>query len=263
MNVNKQILMMTAAVVIAATTIFAGCKKDDDKVKVTGVELCPRTGLIMVSVGYRATISANVIPSNADNRSVTWSSDKPTIASVDEYGNVTAHAIGEATITCTTNDGGKTAQATVIVNPAHNDDDYATLVPAFYWGDLTMDEESVGTHKLITVKYDSENKVELSIDEKFQVPQMGNIEMPMQVICVADVTKVENGYNVEGTTSLTIAGLNMPVTIDGVFSFGTAYNLMLDMNIYVELPVAMGGGNIIVNFKGKGETGACMVEFEN
>jgi hypothetical protein len=262
MNVNKQILMMTAAVVIAATTIFAGCKKDDDKVKVTGVELC--SNAVMLPVDGSANFRVYITPSNADNRSVTWTSDKPNIASVDENGKVTSHAIGEATITCTTNDGGHTAQTTVIVNPARNEDDYATLVPAFYWGDLTMDDESVGTHKLITVKYDSKNKVNLSIDEKFIVPQMGNVELPMQVTCPdADVTKVENGYNVEGTTSLTIAGLNMPVTIDGVFSFGTAYNLMLDMNIYVELPVAMGGGNIIVNFKGKGETGACMVEFEN
>ena len=250
MNVNKQILMMTAAVVIAATTIFAGCKKDE----VTGVELC--SNAVMLPVDGSANFRVYITPSNADNRSVTWTSDKPNIASVDENGKVTSHAIGEATITCTTNDGGKTAQATVIVNPAHNDDDYATLVPAFYWGDLTMDDESVGTHKLITVKYDSENKVNLSIDEKFIVPQMGNVELPMQVTCPdADVTKIENGYNVEGTTSLTIMGISMPVAIDGVFS-----GISLDMNIHVELPEMMGGGNIIVNFKGNGDTGECAME---
>jgi hypothetical protein len=113
-----------------------------------------------------------------------------------------------------------------------------------------MGEESVGTNKLITVKYNSENKIQLSLDEKFKVPQMQNAEVPMKVDCIADITKVENGYKVEGITTVSLMGFSLPVTIDGTFTHSSGYE-WLDMNIVIEMPAQM-GGNTIVNFKGTG-----------
>jgi len=243
---HKQILMTTiAAVVIAAMGIFAGCKKEKENVKVTNVSVCPTD--VMLSVGNNADLSAKVLPSNADNLSVTWKSDKPSVATVDG-GTVTAVAIGEATITCTTNDGGFTAKTTVIVNPPKDDDDYATLVPSFYFGNMTMNGETVGENNLITVKYNSLNKISFSVDEKFKVPQMQNMEVPIKVDCISDeMTKEENGYKAEGVTTATLPVLGaLPVKIDAVFN-----NNNLDMNIHVELPAAM-GGNTTINFKGLG-----------
>jgi len=258
MIANKRILLMMAAVVIAATTIFAGCKKD--KVKVTGVSVCPTA--VMVTVGYSETLLANVTPYDADDRTVAWVSDKPDIASVENgvvrmvdenykpiFGVVTANKIGEATITCTTNDGGYPAKTTVIVNPAPKNDDCATLVPGFYFGDLTMDENGetsvVGTDKLITVKYHALDSVALSIDEKFKIPQMPLLgEQQMKVNCIANMTKEEGGYKVTGKTKATLV-VEVPVTIEGIFN-----NNVLDMNITVELPAIAGGGIIVVNFKG-------------
>ena len=52
-----------------------------------------------------ATLVAKVLPDLATNKSETWSSSNESIATVDENGVVTAIAIGEATITATTNDG--------------------------------------------------------------------------------------------------------------------------------------------------------------
>jgi len=244
--------MTIAAVVIAATTIFAGCKKDKkdepivEKIKVTGVSVCPTA--VMVTINGSTMLTAEIVPTNADDRSVKWVSDKPSVVSVNESGVVTGHALGEATITCTTNDGGFTFKTTVIVIPVGDDDNYATLVPGFYFGDLTMGEESVGTNKLITVKYDSENKIQLSLDEKFKVPQMGGAEVPMKVDCIADITKVENGYKVEGITTVSLMGFSLPVTIDGTFTYSSGYQ-WLDMNIVIEMPAQM-GGNTVVNFKG-------------
>ena len=60
-------------------------------------------------------LTATVTPTNATNKKVTWSSDKPDIASVDATGKVTAHKVGEAVITVKTEDGGKTASCTVNV----------------------------------------------------------------------------------------------------------------------------------------------------
>lgn len=65
--------------------------------------------------GGTATLAATVEPSNASNSDVTWSSDNPEVATVDQSGKVTAVAPGTAAITVTTADRGKTATCTVTV----------------------------------------------------------------------------------------------------------------------------------------------------
>jgi uncharacterized protein YjdB len=52
---------------------------------------------------------------SASIKTVTWSSSRPDIASVDQNGNVHPVRPGSAVITCTTNDGGKTASCQVTV----------------------------------------------------------------------------------------------------------------------------------------------------
>ena len=58
---------------------------------------------------------AKVEPEMATDADVIWSSDNPEVASIDEFGRVTAVREGVATITATTKDGGFTAQAKVYV----------------------------------------------------------------------------------------------------------------------------------------------------
>jgi Bacterial surface proteins containing Ig-like domains len=69
-----------------------------------------------LNVGENATLVATVLPENADDKTVTWSSSNTTVATVDATGKVTAVAAGEAVITVTTTDGSKTATCTVKVN---------------------------------------------------------------------------------------------------------------------------------------------------
>ena len=60
-----------------------------------------------VFVGDTFTITVTVKPEDAWNRTVTWSSSDPSIATVDENGTVTAIAKGEAIITAESADGVK------------------------------------------------------------------------------------------------------------------------------------------------------------
>lgn len=62
---------------------------------------------------YRLT--ANVEPDSATNTDVTWTSETPEVATVDEFGRVTAVSGGVAVIKATTAEGGFTAQAKVYV----------------------------------------------------------------------------------------------------------------------------------------------------
>ena len=94
----------------------ATCKVivSDKEIKVTGVKLNKSETSILV--GDNETLTATVLPEDATNQKVTWKSDKPEIASVDANGKVTAVKAGEATITVTTEDGGKTATCKVTVS---------------------------------------------------------------------------------------------------------------------------------------------------
>lgn len=70
-----------------------------------------------INIGEAASLSAAVLPSNATNKEVTWSSDNPAVVQVNGNGTVTAAGVGTATVTVTTADGAKTAVCTVRVLP--------------------------------------------------------------------------------------------------------------------------------------------------
>lgn len=70
---------------------------------------------LALTVGDTQTLAATILPSDAANKSVSWSSDNPSVATVDENGKVTAVAEGTAKITVTTVDGKKTADCAVTV----------------------------------------------------------------------------------------------------------------------------------------------------
>ncbi len=81
-------------------------------VHVTGVTLNKAT--LSLETGASATLSATVVPANADNQNVTWSSSTNKVT-VSNTGKVTAVSAGSAVITVTTADGSKKATCTVTV----------------------------------------------------------------------------------------------------------------------------------------------------
>ena len=81
-------------------------------IEVTNVTL--NKTAIELTAGFSETLTATVEPDNATDKTVTWSSNDKTIATVDANGKVTAVAEGTATITATA--GEKSATCTVKVN---------------------------------------------------------------------------------------------------------------------------------------------------
>lgn len=82
-------------------------------VAVTGVSLNKTS--TEIANGTSETLVATVEPSSAYNKNVTWSSSNAFVASVDNYGVVSALDEGNAVITVTTEDGGFTATCNVTV----------------------------------------------------------------------------------------------------------------------------------------------------
>lgn len=95
--------------VLAATTLS----------NVSGVQLEDK--VVFIGIGNTKILKANVLPALAGNKNITWSSDNNAVASIDPVtGEVTGIAVGNATITVTTEEGGYTAACTVRVPSATN-----------------------------------------------------------------------------------------------------------------------------------------------
>ncbi len=95
-------------VVINSPSVTVEVVKD-----VTGVTLDKDT--LDLEKGDVETLVATVTPSDATDTSVTWTSSKPDVATVDNTGKVTALTTGTTTITVKTNDGSFTDTCTVNV----------------------------------------------------------------------------------------------------------------------------------------------------
>ena len=92
----------------------ASCSVTVNPIAVTGVSL-NKTSLSFTGTGSSQTLTATVSPSNATNKTVTWSSSNTSVATVSN-GVVKAVGFGTATITAKSNNG-KTASCSVTVNP--------------------------------------------------------------------------------------------------------------------------------------------------
>ena len=84
-------------------------------IKVTSVSVSP-ANVKLTKKGETATLSATVLPSNAENQSISWSSSDTSVATVSSDGTVTAVANGTTTITASAVDGsGKSGSCSVVI----------------------------------------------------------------------------------------------------------------------------------------------------
>ena len=121
------------AIIVVATHDggkIATCKVIVDHVHVTDVTLDKTTATL--TVGDTVTLTATVSPEDATDKSVTWTSDNESVATIDSNGKITAVAEGTAIIVVATHDGGKIATCKVIVNEA-----------VIHVTDVTLDKTSI------------------------------------------------------------------------------------------------------------------------
>ena len=94
----------------ATITVTTASGKHTATCKVTVKEI-PATGVTLnktetsVYIGENETLTVTVTPGNTSDKTITWTSSKPEIATVGEDGKVTGVELGTATITATTKNG--------------------------------------------------------------------------------------------------------------------------------------------------------------
>lgn len=109
-------------------------------------------------IGNEDNLTATVVPDSAADKTVSWSSDKPNIAKV-ENGKVTALAEGTATITATTANG-KSATCTVTVTApltnaeikAYLDKNYVDDILNRCMSGLTINKENLSNETWYIIK---------------------------------------------------------------------------------------------------------------
>lgn len=87
----------------------------DTTVKVEGVNISSSSESLYV--GDSVNLSAEVYPSNATDRGITWYSDNTSVAKVSDYGRVEAVSSGQATITAKSNNGHTASCIITVMTP--------------------------------------------------------------------------------------------------------------------------------------------------
>ncbi len=136
----------TATITATSTTdasITASCAVTVQAVAVTGVSINPTSANLQI--GGSTDLTYTILPANATDKSVSWSSSNTAVANVNNNGHVSAVAAGTATITVTTTDGGKTATCSVTV----------TAGPSVPYTNLTLHVPEVYEDKLLAGGYNT------------------------------------------------------------------------------------------------------------
>ena len=145
---------------------------------VTGIKVSPDT-LTLNRKDETAQLTAEVIPSYADNTRVTWKSSDESVVTVDEKGKVTAVGNGTATITVTSVSGNYTATVAVTVKipveiekiSIEAEKETLTKIGESTELKVKIEPENADAQKLI---WKSDDEMIAAVDENGKVTAIGN-----------------------------------------------------------------------------------------
>ena len=155
-----------------------------------------------LEVGQTLTLTATVLPENADDKSVEWKSANPTVAEVDQNGNVTAVGEGSAEITATA--GGKSATCSVTVTKPE--------VPVVHVESVSLDRTEatmeIGQTMTLTATVLPENADDKSVTWKSTNPAIVGVDQNGTLTAVSSGTVTITATTTDGEM---IAGCEVTV----------------------------------------------------
>ncbi|MBT1689451.1 Ig-like domain-containing protein [Dawidia soli] len=127
---------------VSAAFMTWSCSDDDDTVHVTEVNVSDDAFTLFLD--EEKTITAEVMPANAGNPAIEWSTSAADVATVDANGNVKAVAPGTAVITAKAKDNAVTGTANVTVVNGFVLGTERTEIKAAYYDDADLGETEGG-----------------------------------------------------------------------------------------------------------------------
>ncbi|MGE7989210.1 Ig-like domain-containing protein [Lysinibacillus fusiformis] len=229
--------------IITATTVN-GLKKATTMIQVmipvvpvTGITLNERSGNL--KVGETKTITETVVPANATNKTVTWTSSNVNVATVDSQGKVTAIGEGSATITVTTVDGLKTATAIIEV-----------FVPVPVTG-ITLNETSgnlqVGDTRTLTATVTPANATNKSVTWTSSDENVATVDSQGKVTAIGEGSATITATTVDGLISATATYIVISLgPIVGVTHINlNAFSFDIGEQAYIDGSPILDGANVL------------------
>ena len=138
-------------------------------VAVTSVSL-NKSSLEMFEDDSSFSLVATVLPSNASNKEVTWSSSNTSVATVYN-GSVTPVGVGNVTITVSTVDGDKTATCSVVVKEHQTIPNY--VIHGLFYGETEWADKQMVLNPYSTTEYMIQG-LSLGAGDTFKVHMYGD-----------------------------------------------------------------------------------------
>ena len=212
-DANGKVTGVKAGEAIITVTTEDGAKTatckitvSDTSVAVTGVTLNKND--LSLETGASETLTATVAPADATNKKVTWKSSDAAVATIDANGKVTGVKAGEATITVTTDDGGKTATCKVTVKP-NLVSEITLAAVALYVGENKSITATVkpddATNKALTWKSSNETVATVDATGKVTGKKIGTATI---------TATAQDGSGVSGSCTVTVLSTVKKVTVE-------------------------------------------------
>lgn len=213
---------------------------------VSGVSVSPST--MLIGIGQKRFLEANVFPDNALDRSVVWSSSDPTIATVDILtGEVTGAALGDVDIFATTNDGGFTDKSIVTVQT-----DIATIPVESILLDPLNQNLVIGETLQLAIEVkpidaDDKSVTWSSADDAIATVSISGLVEALAVGEVEITAKANDGSEVSGTSTIKVSSVaQASIAVDSPNKYLTT-NYTTSGSLDVTVIYDVGSGNTIVD----------------
>ncbi|GLX69295.1 DUF5057 domain-containing protein [Paenibacillus glycanilyticus] len=193
---------------------------------VTSIDL---TGTTM-QVGSTYQLNPVVSPADATNKSVTWTSSKPNIATVNSTGLVTAVSVGETTITAQAQDGSG-VQGTAVITVIRT-----IPVASIAITDTTLVVGSTYDLNPVISPSDATNKTTTLSSSN---PNIANVNSSGIVTAVSAgvaviTVQAQDGSNVKGTATITV--INPAAVITGPTSLELGTDGTMNASLQPQIP---------------------------
>ncbi len=172
---------------------------------VTGIEIDQNA--VEINVDEAIVLVAQVIPANAGNPEILWASSDPTIATVDEQGNVIGVSPGITTISATSDEGGFVATTMVTVLP--------TLVVGISLDPSTVDIPIDETTQLISQIVPS-NATNTAVTWSSSDPSIVAVDDEGNIVGLTIGTAIVSVTSVDGNFVATTTVNVLPINVSGI-----------------------------------------------
>ena len=198
-------------------------------IAVTKVSITPPDST-KIKYGEAIDLVATVEPENATNKNVTWTSSDTTVATVDQNGRVAAqNKAGTATITVTTEDGGKTATCDITV------EERSDVIPVI---NITLNETNKTINKgnsyQLTATFNPTNATNKIVNWSSSDPEVATVDGEGNVRAVGGGTATITATSAENAEIKATCEVTVYVPVTGVklnktelrLASGTSYQLI-------------------------------------